>query len=95
LNTPGRRALYNLLKQQASSADARRVAEPAVPYGAGNDALLQLALRIDETVKHNRPDGWRGVQAKENVIKKALYDILHNFDEVERIFLIIRQQTEY
>jgi type I restriction enzyme, R subunit len=54
-----------------------------------------LALKIDETVKHIRPDGWRGVQAKENVIKAALYGILQNVEEVERIFLIIRQQTEY
>ena len=54
-----------------------------------------LALKIDETVKHTRPDGWRGVQAKENEIKRALYGILQSFEEVERIFLIIRQQTEY
>ncbi|MGB4227258.1 MAG: HsdR family type I site-specific deoxyribonuclease [Candidatus Dechloromonas phosphoritropha] len=95
LNTPGRRALYNLLKQQAPFIDARRVAEPDAHYGAGSDELLKLALRIDEAVKHIRPDGWRGIQAKENVIKKALYGILQNFDAVERIFLIIRQQTEY
>jgi type I restriction enzyme R subunit len=54
-----------------------------------------LALKIDETVKHTRPDGWRGVQAKENVIKAALYGILQSVEEVERVFLIIRQQTEY
>lgn len=54
-----------------------------------------LAIRIDEAVKHIRPDGWRGVTPKENVIKAALYGILQNGDEVERIFLIIRQQTEY
>ena len=54
-----------------------------------------LALKIDETIKHTRPDGWRGVQAKENVIKAALYGILQNVDEVERVFLIIRQQKEY
>jgi type I restriction enzyme R subunit len=46
-------------------------------------------------VKHSRPDGWRGVQAKENVIKAALYGIMQSVEEVERIFLIIRQQTEY
>ena len=54
-----------------------------------------FALKIDETVKHTRPDGWRGVQAKENDIKAALYDILQSVEEVERIFLIIRQQSEY
>ena len=54
-----------------------------------------LAIRIDETVKHIRPDGWRGVKAKENVIKAALYGILQSVEEVERIFLIIEKQTEY
>jgi type I restriction enzyme R subunit len=56
---------------------------------------LDLALRIDETVKRVRPDGWRGVQSREQVIKAALYDVLRDVAEVERIFLIIRQQTEY
>ncbi|MGB4910776.1 MAG: hypothetical protein WBO95_01275 [Candidatus Dechloromonas phosphoritropha] len=46
-------------------------------------------------MKHTRPDGWRGPQAKENIIKAALHGILQNFDAVERIFLIIREQTEY
>lgn len=54
-----------------------------------------LALRIDTAVKTVRPDSWRGVQAKERVIKKALYDILKDEAEVERIFLILKQQAEY
>jgi type I restriction enzyme R subunit len=48
-----------------------------------------LALKIDETVKHERPDGWRGVQAREQIIKAALYGVLQDVAEVERIFKII------
>jgi type I restriction enzyme R subunit len=56
----------------------------------------ELALRIDETVKRVRPNGFRGVQAKENVIKSALLPLVGNDEpEVERIFLIIAAQTEY
>ena len=56
----------------------------------------ELALRIDETVKRVRPNGFRGVQAKENVIKSALLPLLGNREpEVERIFLIIAAQIEY
>ena len=96
LDTPGRRALYNLLRQGAAAEGALHVAEPAAHYDvAGKGDALALALKIDETVKHTRPDGWRGVQAKENVIKAALYGILQDVAEVERIFLIIRQQKEY
>jgi hypothetical protein len=55
----------------------------------------ELALKIDETVKRTRPDGWRGVQAREQVIKQALYSVLPDVAEVERIFLIIKAQREY
>jgi type I restriction enzyme R subunit len=54
-----------------------------------------LALRIDETVKKARPDGWRGVQAREQVIKAALYGVLRDVADVERVFLIIKAQREY
>lgn len=94
LNTPGRRALYNLLRQ--GRADVLHVAQSAANYLIGEtDDVLALVLKIDAAVKHTRPDGWRGVQAKENVIKAALYGILLDVDEVERIFPIIRQQKEY
>jgi type I restriction enzyme R subunit len=46
-------------------------------------------------VKQVRPDGWRNVQAREQIIKAALYDILQDEAEVERIFLIIKRQREY
>jgi type I restriction enzyme, R subunit len=72
LNTPGKRALYNNLAQNAD-----------------------LALRIDEVVKKVRPDGWRGVQAREQVIKAALYALLQDVEEVERVFLILKAQSEY
>lgn len=42
-----------------------------------------------------KPDGWRGVQPREMVIKRALFEILHDQDEVERIFLIVKAQKEY
>jgi type I restriction enzyme R subunit len=55
----------------------------------------ELALRIDEAVRLSRPDGWRGVQPREQLIKAALYKILQDFAEVERVFLIIKAQKEY
>lgn len=55
----------------------------------------ELALEIDAAVKDNRPDGWRGVEPKERAIKAAIYAILGNEDEVERIFIIIKAQPEY
>lgn len=72
LDTPGSRALYNNLNQDAD-----------------------LAVEIDEAVKRVRPDDWRGHQARENEIKRSIWNILHDGTEVERIFLIIKQQKEY
>ena len=55
----------------------------------------ELALRIDAAVKINRPEGWRGVPARENIVKGAIYNVLQDPAEVERIFLIVEQQKEY
>jgi type I restriction enzyme, R subunit len=93
LNTPGRRALYNNLKAGASSRSALSAASASAE--AAGDDVLDLAMKIDDVVKSVRPDGWRGVQAREQVIKAALYSVLQDVAEVERIFLIIRAQAEY
>ncbi|MDT8335918.1 MAG: restriction endonuclease subunit R, partial [Desulfurivibrionaceae bacterium] len=96
LNTPGRRALYNNLSQKTLPRDGLTTAEP--PGSLANslkEDALELAIRIDQTVKRTRPDGWRGVQTREQSIKAALYEVLQDEAEVERIFPIIKQQQEY
>ena len=45
--------------------------------------------------KHVRPDGWRGVQAKEQVIKAALFAIVPDIHRVESLFTVIFAQKEY
>ena len=91
LDTPGKLALYNNLKASKNG----QVAENAGAYSADGDVTLKLALELDDAIKRNRPDDWRGVQAREQMVKKALYDVLKDVDEVERIFKIIFQQHEY
>ena len=92
LDSPGKRALYNNLKVSIAVPDGTRQAEEHPQYA---DPRLRVTVAIDEAVKRVRPDGWRGVQAKENVVKRALYDVLQNEGEVERIFLIVKQYAEY
>jgi type I restriction enzyme R subunit len=55
----------------------------------------ELALKIDAGVREVRPDGWRGVQAREQVIKEAIYKAVQDSAEVERLFLIVKAQGEY
>jgi len=96
LNTPARRALYDNLKKKTAPGGAGLASESdPPPWNGQKDDFVALAVRIDETIKATRPDGWRGVQAREQVIKAALYGILQDVDEVERIFLIVKQQKEY
>lgn len=85
-------------KVQSGKADDT----PASLNTAGKRALFNnlnrdetLALKIDEAVRRVRPDSWRGVQAKENVIKSELFKILGSTDAVEKVFIIIKAQREY
>jgi len=90
LDTPGKRALYNNLIKPA-----RGIADEAGVFVVNNDAALGQALEIDAAIKMVRPDDWRSTQTREQVIKAALFEILKDRDEVERIFKIIFQQHEY
>jgi len=95
LTTRGMRAIYNNLKLP-SVQQVGAIGEKTHAYEMLWDAKLSLAVAIDATVRRVRPDDWRGQQAKENEIKRALLPLLGNdLAEVERIFLIIKQQREY
>jgi len=94
-NSPVLRALYNNLTPATDPLRATMAHEDKERFGGSGDARLDLALRIDEVVRRDRPDGWRGVQAKEMVIKQSLFNILGNEPEVERLFAIIKKQREY
>lgn len=65
----------------------------ALYHNLGKDEAL--AVRIHTLVMEKKPDGWRGVLAREQVVKGLLYQALENQDEVERIFPIIKAQGEY
>jgi type I restriction enzyme R subunit len=97
LNTPGKRALYNNLMQKRGDLSSDKLGEGVHQYGTEAAVrALNLALQIDETVRRARQDAWRGNKAKENGVKSALLPLLGNdAAEVERIFLIIKAQTEY
>jgi type I restriction enzyme, R subunit len=54
-----------------------------------------LALQVHNAVMNNKLAMWRDNTAKENVIKGAIYKVLNDINEVNRIFEIIKQQQEY
>lgn len=96
LDTPGKRAIYNKLKELlATPGLAPGVAEARSSYDSSEDRILKQALLIDQTVKKVRPDSWRRVQAKEAVIKSALFAILQDDEHVDAVFRIVENQKEY
>ncbi|HOI83789.1 MAG TPA: hypothetical protein PKW30_05730, partial [Campylobacterales bacterium] len=54
----------------------------------------QKAIDIYECVIKNASAGWLGDSGKENLIKKAIYDILADFDETQKVFEVIKAQSE-
>jgi type I restriction enzyme R subunit len=54
-----------------------------------------LALACDKAVKYNKKADWRGNPPAEKEIKYALYEVLNDKEKVERIFPIIKNQSEY
>ena len=98
LDTPGKRALYNNLSPGRGPTGDNVAQEPTPAYRDGTvDRGLDLALRIDETVRRFRQDSWRDNNGpKERFIKAALLPLLGDSQaEVERVFLIIKAQAEY
>jgi type I restriction enzyme R subunit len=97
LNSNGKRALYNNLKSDAMETIAANfiLREKLPEYIGPHDPYVAIALKIDEAVKSNRPDGWRGVQSREQIVKQAIYSVIGNIEETERLFLIIKARSEY
>jgi len=88
LDTPGKLALCNNLK----ASPKMQVTEKAGSDGKDGDDTLKLTLELDAAIKSNRPDNWSSVQARGQIVKRALYDVLR---DVECIFKIIFHQHEY
>ena len=91
----GLRAIYDNLP-----SPEKPVAESGVRDDGGMlptpDPKLDLAVMLDEAIKRVRNADWRGHAAREQRIKReALWPLLQNINEVERIFNIIKQQPDY
>lgn len=58
-----------------------------------------LALAIDGAIRDSKRDGWRGNKIKErqvkNAIKNAMQKYLNSPEELEEIFAMVKNQSEY
>ena len=53
------------------------------------------ALKLHKAIVKARLDGFRNNPVKANKIKRALYQLLNDDSEVERIYQIVVEQEEY
>jgi type I restriction enzyme R subunit len=94
--SPGLRAIYNQLEREFADEKEAAVEEPPGSFeGKTPNPVLDVSIRIDSAVRTKRPDGWRGVLAKEREVKRLIHDIIPDPAKVERLFIIIKAQTEY
>ncbi|MBU5473358.1 type I restriction endonuclease subunit R [Roseburia sp. MSJ-14] len=55
----------------------------------------ELALKLDKAIRSKKQDGFRYNPVKENRIKRELYKVLGDEDEVDRIYMLVVEQEEY
>ncbi len=95
LKTNAQKVLYNNIVIPISIIVENMVSEDKALFGNPKDEKLLIALQIDAIVKATKQDEWRGHLGKENIIKAALIKVIPDINEMERIFAIIKNQSEY
>ena len=95
LKTNAQKVLYNNIVIPKPIIVENMVMEDEAIYGNPKDEKTFFALQIDAIVKEAKQDEWRGHLGKENIIKAALIKVIPDINEMERIFAIIKNQSEY
>lgn len=75
---------------------------PETIKSAGQKALFDnldgdeaLTLKVDTAVRDTAPFGWRGTKMRERKVWRCLEQVLHDPNAVERVFEILKNQSEY
>lgn len=91
IGTPILRALYDNLKQHATSLQ-----ENGVPYAGvlPDDPAARLAVRVDAAIRDVRRANWRGHTMKEREVRNAIRSVLDDNELAQRIFEIVRSQRD-
>jgi type I restriction enzyme R subunit len=55
----------------------------------------KLTISLDYEICHTKKDGWRGNKIKEREVKYAIRNHIQDDEEVERIFELVKNQSEY
>lgn len=93
---------YEELVKNAESPESNPCYPESIRHSGALRALFDncgedeaLALALDSAVRESKQADFRHNEFKERRIKQALYNVLENKDEVERVYNIIVEQGEY
>jgi type I restriction enzyme R subunit len=64
------------------------------------DNMEEIAMKVDEAIRDNKPDGWRGNKIKERTVRLAIQKALeecsiYDDNKVEYVLTLARNQDEY
>ena len=69
------------------------MAEPPAEYG---DQRVDLAVKIDRTMRERAPAGWKGDQAREAQVLNALFPLLgRDREATQALFELVKNQPGY
>ncbi|MGH3622132.1 MAG: restriction endonuclease subunit R, partial [Sciscionella sp.] len=96
--------LDRLIEQAAKLGNGE--SDTAYPEWANNGArralvdfffpATQLAIEIDRTIRHTKPDSWVGNPIKEKKVRRALEQTLPaDFDQLDELFELVKARHEY
>lgn len=83
------------LLQESELPSVRTLYDSLVADGRPPDVAFELAVRIHRAVTRVRADAWRGVRAREQAIKGAVFEVLKDIEGTERIFQVVKCQSAY
>ena len=55
----------------------------------------EVVLILHDKINAVKPDKWKGDLAKEKVLLRGIYEVVDDYDEVDKVFDIVKEQKEY
>jgi type I restriction enzyme, R subunit len=55
----------------------------------------EFVLILHEKINAVKPDKWKGDKAKEKVLLRGIYEVVDDYEAVDKVFDIVREQKEY
>ena len=94
INNPGRRALYDNLKEHTQTLEEHILKNKAADTAA--DTAETIALALDDAIRSVKKADWRGNKFKEREVRNAIRSVLGDHEDlVDKFFEIVKAQHDY